>query len=71
MAGERQGELCYNGDKNDEWAKTVRDLNHLHDMIYPTVLEKKVDGSWKRVHPDFPDVAGMLPNELDRVLLVN
>ena len=65
MAGERQGELCYNGDKNDEWVKTVRDLNHLHDMIYPTVLEKKVDGSWKRVHPDFPDVAGILPNELD------
>ena len=65
MAEENLGELSYNGEKVEEWKKTVQDLNYLHDMIYPTILEKKVDGSWKRVHPDFPDVAGILPNELD------
>ena len=65
MAEENLGELSYNGEKVEEWKKTVQDLNYLHDMIYPTVLEKDTRGGWKRVHPDFPDVAGILPNELD------
>ena len=65
MTEENQGEFCFNGDKNDEWLKTVQDLNYLHDMIYPTVLEKDTKGGWKRVHPDFPDIAGILPNEMD------
>ena len=65
MAEENLGELSYNGEKVEEWKKTVQDLNYLHDMIYPTVLEKDTRGGWKRVHPDFPDVAGILPNKLD------
>ena len=44
MTEENQGEFCFNGDKNDEWLKAVQDLNYLHDMIYPTVLEKDTKG---------------------------
>ena len=58
------GELCYNGDKKDEWTQTVEALNKLHDVIYPNVLEKGIRGEWKRVHPDFPDVAGVAATEL-------
>ena len=65
MAEDNQGELSYNGEKPEEWAKAISDINKLAIEIYPTLLEKKLDGSWKRVHPDFPDVAGILPNELD------
>ena len=62
---EHQGELCYNGDKKEEWTQTVEALNELHDVIYPSVLEKGTRGEWKRVHPDFPDVAGVAATELD------
>ena len=62
---ENQGELCYNGDKTEEWNKHVEELNNLHDVIYPSVLEKDARGGWKRVHPDFPDVPGVAPGELD------
>ena len=61
---EHHGELCYNGDKKDEWTQTVEALNKLHDVIYPNVLEKGIRGEWKRVHPDFPDVAGVAATEL-------
>ena len=62
---ENQGEYCYNGDLTEEWKKHVEELNKLHDVIYPSVLEKDTRGGWKRVHPDFPDVAGVAPGELD------
>ena len=62
---ENQGELCYNGDNVEQWNKHVEELNKLHDVIYPSVLEKDTRGSWKKVHPDFPDVAGVAPGELD------
>ena len=61
---ENHGESCYNGDKKDEWTQTVEALNELHDVIYPNVLEKGIRGEWKRVHPDFPDVAGVAATEL-------
>ena len=62
---EHQGELCYNGELKEEWDQHVHQLNHLHDVIYPSVLEKGTRGEWKRVHPDFPDVAGVAATELD------
>ena len=62
---EHQGELCYNGDNVEQWNTHVEELNKLHDVIYPSVLEKDTRGSWKKVHPDFPDVAGVAPGELD------
>ena len=61
---EHQGEFCYNGELKEEWDQHVQQLNHLHDVIYPTVLEKGTRGEWKRVHPDFPDVAGVAATEL-------
>ena len=62
---ENQGEYCYTGDLTEEWKKHVDELSKLHDVIYPTVLEKDSRGGWKRVHPDFPDVAGVEAIELD------
>ena len=40
MSTNQEGELCYNGDKPEEWNKHVVELNKLHDIIYPSVLEK-------------------------------
>ena len=57
-------EFCYNGELKEEWDQHVQQLNHLHDVIYPSVLEKGTRGEWKRVHPDFPDVAGVAATEL-------
>ena len=62
---EKQGEFCYNGELIEEWKKHVEELNKLHDIIYPNLLEKDTRGGWKRVHPDFPDVAGVTAMELD------
>ena len=62
---ENHGESCYNGDKKDEWTQTVEALNNLHDVIYPSVLEKGTRGEWKKVLQDFPDVPGVDATELD------
>ena len=59
------GEYCYNGDLDNEWLKTVQSLNHLHDIIYPQILEKGVRGNWKKVHSDYPEVDGVAASELN------
>ena len=58
-------DICYKGEKKEEWATSVAALNHLHDTVYPKILEKNLSGGWKRVHEDFPEMETLAPNELN------
>ena len=57
--------ICYKGEKQQEWLDAVAALNNLHSTVYPKVIEQNLGGGWKRVHPDFPLLKGLNPNELD------
>ena len=57
--------ICYKGEKKQEWLDAVAALNNLHSTVYPKVIEQNLGGGWKRVHPDFPLLKGLNPNELD------
>ena len=57
-------DLCYTGEKPQEWAQAVDALEHLHSTIFPKVLEKGVSGNWARVSPNYPILENVSPNEL-------
>ena len=57
--------ICYKGEKKQEWLDSVAALNNLHNVVYPKILEQNSVGGWKRVNPDFPIIRGFNLNELD------
>ena len=47
-------ETCYTGENFEKWKKSVKDINYLHEEVFPKIISKGHSQEWSKVVPSFP-----------------
>ena len=47
-------ESCYTGENIEKWKKSVKDINYLHEEVFPKIISKGHSQEWSKVVPSFP-----------------
>ena len=63
MAVENEN-TCYSGQNIQQWQNAVTTINDSHVNLFPKLLEKGIQGNWKKVNPNYPKIEGIDKNSV-------